>query len=310
MKSLSNTLKSIFLSLVFFPLAVAISNRIFMVKFSIIERIETLSISYSRLSSQSGIALSLNNQDLPCSFSCHSFVISPSVDVNYLYQVPGLKHLCLLNSDIIFPMSVYYECIGDDYGNATVFYSNTLRIADSETRSSYEIQSDSVGTISNSSSFESLLKCSERVSLNMDPYILCRIQFSADVRQFDDKYLIVKGGSVISSTILFHSSNYSIALSYVSILPSSSPISCQLLYGAAFDTDNRVSASTEVLEIIISQSSFGVSITQITTAKDACSQGYFVFLIMTATPVIGIPTTAISLTSSSIQKIVRDTPQQ
>lgn len=309
MKSLSNTLKNVFLCLVFLPLAVAISNRIIIVKLSSIERIELLSISYSRLSSQSGIALSLNNQDVPCSFSCHSFVISPSVDEDYLYQVPGLNHICLLNTDIIFPLSVYYECTGDDYGNSTVFYSNTLRIQDIEASSSCDIQFDSIGAISNSSPFESLLECSERVSINMDPYVLCRIKFIADVTQFDDKYLIVKDGSVIFSTMLYHSSDYSIALSYVSI-SSSSAISCQLLYGAAFDTTSRVSASSDIVEIPLFQSSFGVSITQITTVKEACSQSVFVFMIATSVPVIGIPITAISLPRSSIQKIVRETSQQ
>lgn len=261
-----------------------------------------------------GVVLSLNTPSLPCDFSCQFFHINPYSEELSISQVPGLNYVCLVHSRSLASISVYYECEVKDRRNSTsVLRSNTLEIPLKVLRDPKPLfenrysmlYEDPAIQVQKVNTFDVVLECSEKLSLNTSPYILCRSTFTTYITTFDDHFFILNGGIIIYSTINFRNSDYSIVLTAIQLLPHADVFTCQLLSGAAYNGFDAISATSETITINLDRSTFTVTLKQNDITKYSCSQGYFTFIITTSTPVLNIPRYSISLYGSTIKDIKR-----
>lgn len=275
---------------------------------------ESLDISYTKLSPSMGVVLSLNTPYPPCDFSCQFFHINPNSEDLSISKVPGLNYVCLIHSRSLSSISVYYECKVKDGKNSTsILRSNSLEIPlrvlsdpKSLLKNSYSmIYEDPAIQVQQVNTFNVVLECSEKLSLSIFPYILCRSTFNTYIATFDAHFFILNGGIIIYSTIIFRSSDYSIVLTAIQLLPHADVFTCQLLSGAAYDGNDAISSASETITINLNNTNFSVTIKQNDTTIQSCTKGYFTFIITTSTPVLNIPPYSISLYGSTIKDIKR-----
>lgn len=160
-------------------------------------------------------------------------------------------------------------------------------------------------SLSQSNAVSSYINCNESISNLRERFVLCDYGIMSLLSEFNEAHVVVKGGTLVASTVSLRSSLFSTVLLLIKPDASATSVRTHVLYGAARDSSGRYALQSNIVDLNLKRDDVTAELAVVSSKKAACQQGYYELTVSFSAFVNGVTEDMFTCTGCTVTHVER-----
>lgn len=160
-------------------------------------------------------------------------------------------------------------------------------------------------SLSQSNAVSSYINCNESINNLRERFVQCDYGIMSLLSEFNEAHVVVKGGTLVASTVSLRSSLFSTVLLLIKPDASATSVRTHVLYGAARDSSGRYALQSNIVDLNLKRDDVTAELAVVSSKKAACQQGYYELTVSFSAFVNGVTEDMFTCTGCTVTHVER-----